>query len=78
MAAESAVKQIVMLPIQTVALTVLFAALLPILHRMGFLPDQATEGLRFWRRWTEKKDAQRWSKQPKAKKKTSRKDPWEE
>ena len=51
----SAVKNAAMLPVQTVALIVLFAALLPILHRMGFLPDQATEGLRFWKRWTEKK-----------------------
>ena len=51
----SAIKNAIMLPIQTVMLIVLFAALLPILHRMGFLPDQATEGLRFWKRWTEKK-----------------------
>ena len=78
LAAESAVKQIVMLPIQTILLVVLFAALLPILHRMGFLPDQATEGLRFWKRWAEKKAAAEQPEQPEAKKKTSRKDPWEE
>ena len=77
LAAESAAKQIVMLPIQTVALTVLFAALLPVLHRMGFLPDQATEGLRFWKRWTEKKDTQGQPEQPEAEKKTPRKEPWE-
>ena len=78
LAAESAVKQIVMLPIQTVALTVLFAALLPILHRMGFLPDQATEGLWFWKRWAEKKAAKDQPERPAAKKKTPRKEPWEE
>lgn len=49
----SAVKNAIMLPIQTIMLVVLFAALLPILHRMGFLPDQATEGLWFWKRWKE-------------------------
>ena len=78
LAAESAVKQIVMLPIQTVALTVLFAALLPILHRMGFLPDQATEGLWFWKRRMEKKAAEGRPEQPAAGKKTPRKEPWEE
>ena len=74
----SAVKNAIMLPIQTVALIVLFAALLPILHRMGFLPDQATEGLRFWKRWVEKKTAKELPEQPAAKKKTPRKDPREE
>ena len=74
----SAVKNAVMLPIQTVALIVLFAALLPILHRMGFLPDQATEGLRFWKRRAERKAAKGRPEQPEAGKKTSRKDPWEE
>ena len=64
----SAVKNLIMLPIQTVSLIVLFAALLPILHRMGFLPDQATEGLRFWKRWTERKTAKGPPEQPKAKK----------
>ena len=68
----SAVKNAVMLPIQTVALIVLFAALLPILHRMGFLPDQATEGLRFWKRWTERKTAKEQPEQLAAAKKTSR------
>lgn len=70
----SAVKNAVMLPIQTVALIVLFGALLPILHRMGFLPDQATEGLRFWKRWAERKAAKGRPEQPAAGKKTSRKD----
>lgn len=37
----SAVKNAIMLPVQTVMLAALFAALLPILHRAGFLPDQA-------------------------------------
>ena len=77
LAAESAVKNLVMLPIQTVALIVLFAALLPVLHRMGFLPDQATQGLRFWKRWTDRKSAKEQSEQPKAKKNTPRKEPWE-
>ena len=74
----SAVKNAVMLPIQTLALIVLFAALLPILHRMGFLPDQATEGLWFWKRWTERKAAKEPSEQPAAKKKKNREDPWKE
>ncbi len=46
---ERAVKNAVMLPIQTVMLAALFAALLPILHRMGFLPDQ-TKRLKLWKR----------------------------
>lgn len=45
----SAVKNAIMLPIQTVMLAALFAALLPILHRMGFLPNQASR-LRLWKR----------------------------
>ena len=45
---ERAIKNAVMLPIQTVTLVVLFAALLPILHRMGFLPNQAGR-LRLWK-----------------------------
>ena len=47
--AGSAVKNAVMLPVQTLMLAALFAALLPILHRMGFLPDQAAR-LRLWKR----------------------------
>ena len=74
----SAPKNLIMLPIQTVMLAVLFAALLPILHRMGFLPDQATEGLWFWKRWTERKAAKEPPEQPAAGKKTPRKDSWEE
>ena len=46
---ERAIKNAVMLPIQTVMLVALFAALLPILHRMGFLPDQAGR-LKLWKR----------------------------
>ena len=45
----SAIKNAIMLPIQTVMLAALLAALLPILHRMGFLPDQASR-LRLWKR----------------------------
>ena len=44
----SAVKNAIMLPMQTVMLVVLFGALLPLLHRMGFLPDQAGR-LRLWK-----------------------------
>ena len=46
---ERAVKNAVMLPIQTVMLAALFAALLPTLHRMGFLPDQSAR-LKLWKR----------------------------
>ena len=54
--AASAVKNAAMLPIQTAALVILFGALLPILHRMGFLPDQAAK-LRVWKSpgWMERK-----------------------
>ena len=62
----SAIKNAIMLPIQTVMLAALLAALLPILHRMGFLPDQASR-LRLWKR-------PEWA----SRKKTSEKaDPWE-
>ena len=44
----SAVKNAIMLPVQTIMLAALFAALLPILHRMGFLPDQASR-LKLWK-----------------------------
>lgn len=47
--AGSAVKNAIMLPVQTIMLAALFGALLPVLHRMGFLPDQAAE-LRVWKR----------------------------
>lgn len=46
---ERAVKNAVMLPIQTVMLVAMFAALLPVLHRMGFLPNQAAR-LKLWKR----------------------------
>ena len=48
-AGERAVKNAIMLPVQTVMLVALFAALLPILHRMGFLPAQAAR-LKLWRK----------------------------
>ncbi len=44
----SAVKNGIMLPVQTIMLAALFVALLPILHRMGFLPSQAGR-LRLWK-----------------------------
>ena len=47
--AGSAVKNAIMLPVQTVMLAALFAALLPILHRMDFLPNQAGR-LKLWKR----------------------------
>lgn len=47
--AGSAVKNAIMLPVQTVMLAALFAALLPVLRRMGFLPDQAAR-LKLWKR----------------------------
>ncbi len=55
----STVKNAVMLPIQTVMLAALFAALLPVLHRMGFLPDQARR-LKLWKRpgWLDRKQGQ--------------------
>lgn len=48
-AGASAVKNAIMLPVQALLLVVLFGALLPILHRMGFLPDQAGR-LRLWKK----------------------------
>lgn len=56
--AGSAAKNAIMLPIQTVMLAALFAALLPILHRMGFLPNQAGR-LKLWKRpeWAAPKKA---------------------
>ncbi|MDD6160306.1 MAG: folate family ECF transporter S component [Oscillospiraceae bacterium] len=38
---KSAMKNLVMLPVQIIMLVVLFGALLPVLHKMGFLPNQA-------------------------------------
>ena len=40
-------------------LAALFAALLPVLHRMGFLPDQARR-LKLWKRpgWLDRKQGQ--------------------
>lgn len=46
--AQSALKNAIMLPIQALMLALLFAALLPILHRMGFLPNQAGR-LKLWK-----------------------------
>lgn len=48
---ERAVKNAIMLPVQTIMLVALFAALLPILHRMGFLPNQAGR-LKLWKHKT--------------------------
>lgn len=72
----SAVKNAVMLPIQTVMLAALFAALLPALHRMGFLPDQARR-LKLWKRpgWLERERAQ--GQEGSGPREDPRKDPWE-
>lgn len=80
-AGASAVKNAIMLPVQTVMLVALFAALLPILHRMGFLPNQAGR-LRLWkpreRTATPAEEAAQPVTGPKAPRKRWRKDPWEE
>lgn len=47
-AAGSAVKNAIMLPVQTIMLCLLFAALLPALGRAGFLPDQSSRRLGWW------------------------------
>ncbi len=47
--AGNGLKNLVMLPIEVVMLTALYAALLPILNRIGFLPDQAGR-LALWRK----------------------------
>lgn len=44
----TAVKNAIMLPVQTVMLAALFAALLPILSRMRLIPPQANR-LRLWK-----------------------------
>ena len=69
----SAVKNAVMLPIQTIMIAALFAALLPVLHRMGYLPDQAAR-LKLWKRpgWLDRQ------KTPANVEDPSRKDPWED
>ena len=56
-AGERAVKNAIMLPVQTIMLVALFAALLPIVHRMGFLPAQAAR-LKLWRKpeWMGRKE----------------------
>lgn len=56
--AGSAVKNAIMLPVQTIMLVVLFGALLPILHRMGLLPDQVAR-LKLWKRpgWLDRRKA---------------------
>ncbi len=49
----SAMKNVFMLPVQTVMLVFLFAALIPVLYQMGLMPRQAGNHLRL-----------RWGKQP--------------
>lgn len=44
----SAIKNAIMLPVQTIMLVVLFAALLPILGRTGFLPAESSRKLSLW------------------------------
>ena len=46
-AGTKVVTNFVRLPFEVLILTVLYAAMLPILHRTGFLPDQAAK-LRVW------------------------------
>lgn len=72
-AAGSAVKNAIMLPVQAAMLAALFAALLPILHRMGFLPDQASR-LKLWKRpgWLER------GKTRAQEENAARENPWEE
>ena len=70
----SAIKNAVMLPVQTVMLAALFAALLPILHRMGFLPDQASR-LKLWK---PRERAAEPASRAETTRKERRKDPWEE
>ena len=65
---ERAIKNAVMLPVQTIMLVALFAALLPILHRMGFLPNQAGR-LKLWKK-------PEWS--PKKARQEEKAEPWEE
>ena len=69
----SAIKNAIMLPVQTIMLAVLFAALLPILHRMGFLPDQAAR-LKLWKKpgWLGRE------KTPAKSVKVKSEDPWDE
>lgn len=47
-AGTSLIKNLVMLPIQTLMLCVLFAALLPALRRAGFLPAETETRLKLW------------------------------
>ena len=56
----SAIKNAIMLPVQVALLVFLFGALLPILHRMGFLPNQASR-LKLWKRpeWFRRKKTQK-------------------
>ena len=50
--AKSAVKNAVMLPVQAIMLVILFAALLPILGRMGVISKQTGSRLHLW--WKKK------------------------
>ena len=63
---QSAVKNAIMLPVQTLMLAALFAALLPVLPRLGFLPDQAAR-LKLWKK-------PEWLNRKKERKKSA---PWE-
>lgn len=78
---SSAIKNAIMLPIQAVMLAALFAALLPVLHRLGFLPNQAGR-LRLWKRRGQAAqpaaEAVQPENAPKAGAQKWAKDPWEE
>ena len=77
----SAVKNAIMLPVQVVMLAALFGVLLPLLHRMGFLPNQAGR-LKLWkpseRATTPTTKAAKSESSPASAPKQLRKDPWEE
>ena len=68
--AGSAVKNAIMLPVQTIMLTALFAALLPVLSRLHLVPPQA-DRLRLW------KSRESENASSSASRKKAEKDPWE-
>lgn len=72
--AASAVKNAIMLPVQTVMLAALFAALLPVLSRLGLIPPQ-TNHLRLWKSRERPSEP---ASPAEMKRKKRRKDPWDE
>ena len=47
-ASASLIKNVLMLPVQTVMLAVVFAAMLPVLHSLKLLPGQASKKISIW------------------------------